>query len=97
MKDSSYRDPKMKAYCKEVRRLEDKFHGLELNHVAHRYNEAVDELVKIASNRATIPPDIFSRGLHEPSVDARMTEGAESPLLDPPPKAEAPSIGANIM
>jgi hypothetical protein len=24
----------MEAYCDEVRRLEDKFYGLELNHVA---------------------------------------------------------------
>jgi hypothetical protein len=40
----------MEAYCKEVRRLEDKFHSLELNHVARRYNEAADELTKIASN-----------------------------------------------
>jgi ribonuclease HI len=50
MKSSSCHDPKMEAYCEEVRRLEDKFHGLELNHVAHRYNEATDELVKIASS-----------------------------------------------
>jgi ribonuclease HI len=50
MKDSSYHDPKMEAYCKEVRCLEDKFHGLELNHVAHRYNEAADELAKIMSS-----------------------------------------------
>jgi hypothetical protein len=40
MKSSSYRDPKMEAYYEEVRRLEDKFHDLELNHIAHRYNEA---------------------------------------------------------
>jgi hypothetical protein len=32
MKESSYHDPKMEAYCKMVRRLEDKFDGLELNH-----------------------------------------------------------------
>jgi hypothetical protein len=50
MKDSSYHDPKMEAYYKEVRCLEDKFHGLELNHVARRYNEVVDELTKITSN-----------------------------------------------
>jgi ribonuclease HI len=50
MKDSSYHDPKMEAYCKEVRCLEDKFHGLELNHVARRHNEAADELTKIASS-----------------------------------------------
>jgi hypothetical protein len=58
MKSSSCRDPKMEAYCEEVQRLEDKFHGLELNHVAHRYNEVADELVKIASSRATVPPDV---------------------------------------
>jgi hypothetical protein len=28
------RDPKMEAYCDEVRRLKDKFYGLELNHIA---------------------------------------------------------------
>jgi ribonuclease HI len=44
LKSSSCRDPKMEAYCEEVWRLEDKFHGLELNHVARRYNEVADEL-----------------------------------------------------
>jgi ribonuclease HI len=34
MKNSHCRDEKMEAYCDEVRRLEDKFYGLELNHVA---------------------------------------------------------------
>ena len=34
MKASSCHDPKMEAYCKEVCRLEDKFHGLELVHIA---------------------------------------------------------------
>jgi len=34
MKASNYHDPKMEAYCKKVRRLEDKFHGLKLVHVA---------------------------------------------------------------
>jgi ribonuclease HI len=64
MKSSSCRDPKMEAYYKEVWRLEDKFHGLDLNHVARRYNEAADELAKITSSRATVPPDVFARDLH---------------------------------
>ena len=34
MKESNCHDPKMEAYCKLVRRLEDKFDGLELNHIA---------------------------------------------------------------
>jgi ribonuclease HI len=42
MKNSHCHDRKMEAYCDEVRRLEDKFHGLELNHVARRYNETAD-------------------------------------------------------
>jgi hypothetical protein len=55
MKNSHYRDPKMEAYCDEVRRLEDKFYGLELNHIARRYNETADELAKIASRRTRFP------------------------------------------
>jgi hypothetical protein len=54
----------MEAYCDEVRRLEDKFYGLELNHIARRYNETADELAKIASGRTMVPPDVFSRDLH---------------------------------
>jgi hypothetical protein len=34
MKNSHCRDRRMEAYCDEVRRLEDKFYGLELNHIA---------------------------------------------------------------
>jgi ribonuclease HI len=55
MKNSHCRDPKMEVYCNEVRRLEDKFYGLELNHIARRYNETADELAKIASGRTTVP------------------------------------------
>jgi ribonuclease HI len=94
MKNFHCRDPKMEAYCDEVRRLEDKFYGLELNHVARRYNETADELAKIASGRTTVPPDIFSRDLHQPSVktdDTPEPEEAsaqpEAPLAQP----EAPS------
>jgi ribonuclease HI len=68
MKNSHCRDKKMEAYCDEVRRLEDKFHGLELNHVARRYNETVDKLAKIASGRTMVPPDVFSRDIYQPSV-----------------------------
>jgi ribonuclease HI len=97
MKCSSYRDPKMEAYCEEVRRLEDKFHGLKLNHIARRYNEATDELAKIASSRTTVPPDVFTRDLHQPSINIRADGEADGQSLDPPPKAEAPSIGAEAM
>jgi ribonuclease HI len=64
MKNSHCRDQKMEAYCNEVRRLEDKFYGLELNHVARRYNETTDELAKIASGRTTVPPNVFFRDIY---------------------------------
>jgi hypothetical protein len=77
MKNSHCRDPKMEAYCNEVRRLEDKFYGLEVNHVARRYNETADELAKIASGRTTVPPDVFSRDLHQPSIKTDDTPEPE--------------------
>ena len=49
MKESSYHNAKMAAYCREVRRLEDKFDGLKLNHIPRRLNEAADALAKAAS------------------------------------------------
>jgi ribonuclease HI len=36
MKNASCHDDKMEAYCKAVRALEDKFYGIELNHVSRR-------------------------------------------------------------
>jgi hypothetical protein len=83
MKNSHCRDRKMEAYCDEVRRLEDKFYGLELNHVARRYNETADELAKIASGRTTIPPNVFSRDIYQPSVKLDDTLEPEETLAQP--------------
>jgi hypothetical protein len=69
MKNMSCHDDKMEAYCNAVRALEDKFYGIELNHVPRRYNEEADELAKIASGRVTIPPDVFARDVTKPSVN----------------------------
>jgi ribonuclease HI/transposase InsO family protein len=101
MKNSHCRDRRMEAYCDEVRRLENKFYGLELNHIARRYNETADELAKIASGRTTVPPDVFSRDLHQPSVKIDDTlepkEASAQPEVPsaepevPPAAPEAPS------
>jgi hypothetical protein len=74
--------------------LEDKFYGLELNHVARRYNETADEMAKIASGRTTVPPDVFSRDLHQPSVktdDTPEPEKASALPKAPSAQSEAPS------
>jgi hypothetical protein len=67
----------MEAYCDEVRRLDDKFYGLELNHIARWYNETADELAKIDSGRTTVPPDVFSRDVHQPSINTDDTPEPE--------------------
>ena len=90
MKESNCHDLKMEAYCTMVRRLEDKFDGLELNHIARKFNEAMDELAKMASARTPVPPNVFARDLHKPSVDyASATE--EGPSAEPTAGPEAPS------
>jgi ribonuclease HI len=63
LKNASCHDEKMQAYYNALRDLEDRFYGIELNHVPRKYNEEVGELVKIASGRITPspPPRMFSR------------------------------------
>jgi hypothetical protein len=73
----------MEAYCKAVRALEDKFYGIELNHVPCRYNEEADELAKIASGRITVPPNVFARDIAQPSV-----------VFEPQPLSHAEPSGA---
>jgi hypothetical protein len=94
MKNSHYRDREMEAYCDEVRRLEDKFYGLELNHIARRYNETTDELAKIASGRTTVPPNVFYRDIHQPSVKIDDTPEPEEASAQPevPSTAEGEAL-----
>jgi ribonuclease HI len=98
MKNVSCHDDKMEAYCKAVRALEDKFYGIELNHVPRRYNEQADELAKMASGRITVPPNVFTRDIAQPSVTlephpSKCTEpsGAPSNLAGAEPMDEEPS------
>jgi ribonuclease HI len=83
MKNASCHDDKMEAYCNVVRALEDKFYGIELNHVPHLYNEEADKLAKIASGRITVPPNVFARDVTKPSVN-----------LDPNPSSHEEPSGA---
>ena len=73
MKESSYKSPLMAAYCQEVRKLKDKFKGIELHHVPQKDNDATDFLTKLATRRVSSPNGVFISDLHEPS--ARILEG----------------------
>jgi hypothetical protein len=103
MKNASCHDDKMEAYCKAVRALEDKFYGIELNHVPRRYNEEADELAKIASGRITVPPNVFARDIAQPSVNLEPhpsscegPSGAPSSPAGAEPMDEDPSNEAYV-
>jgi ribonuclease HI len=104
MKNASCHDDRMEAYYKAVRALEDKFYGIELNHVPRRYNEEADELAKIASGRITVPPNVFARDIAQPSVTLEPhppnhTEpsGAPSNPAGAEPMDEDPSNEAYVL
>jgi ribonuclease HI len=104
MKNASCHDDKMEAYCKAVRALEDKFYGIELNHVPRRHNKEADELAKIASGRITVPPNVFARDTAQPSVNlephpSNCTEpsGAPSNPVGAEPMDEDPSNEAYVL
>ncbi|XP_072148477.1 uncharacterized protein [Setaria viridis] len=93
----------MAAYCNEVRKLEDKFDGLELNHIARRFNEAADELAKAASGRMPVPDGVFVSDQFKPSIrhpePARVSEAPPVPGSDPDlgeVGSAPPVLGPNI-
>jgi hypothetical protein len=104
MKNVSCHDDKMEAYCKAMRALEDKFYGIELNHVPRRYNEEADELAKIAFERITVPPNVFARDIAQPSVTLEPhpsnhvePSGAPSNPAGAEPMDEDPSNEAYVL
>jgi hypothetical protein len=58
----------MDAYCLEVRKLENKFFGLEFHHVVRDNNVAADVLSKLGSTHAQVPVGVFVHELHAPSI-----------------------------
>ena len=92
MKESSCHDAKMAAYYQEVRRLEDKFDGLELNHIPRRLNEAADVLAKAASGREPVPTLVFASDQHKPLVRYEGSDRADNGPSDPAPRADPPTV-----
>jgi hypothetical protein len=70
----------MDSYCLEVRKLENKFYGLEFHHVVRDNNVAADVLLKLGSTRAQVPVGVFVHELHTPSILELMP-----PTTDPVP------------
>jgi ribonuclease HI len=58
----------MDAYVLEVRKLENKFSGLEVHHVIREHNVGADILSKLGSTRAQVPAGVFVQELKQPSI-----------------------------
>jgi hypothetical protein len=58
----------MDTYCLEVRKLKNKFYGLEFHHVVRDNNVAADVLSKLGSTCAQVPAGVFVHELHTPSI-----------------------------
>ena len=73
MKESSCKSPLITTYCQEVRKLEDKFQGIELHRVPQKDNDAVDFLAKLAARWDLSPSGVFINDPHE--LSTRILEG----------------------
>jgi hypothetical protein len=64
----------MGKYFTAVRKLEDKFEGLEFHHVERDRNAAADALSKLGSNRTQVPPGVFVQEVPHPSISSDQVE-----------------------
>jgi hypothetical protein len=72
----------MDAYVAKIRKLENKFYGLEFHHVLRADNQAADELSKLGSTRAEIPYGVFVEDLLKPSIEEEDKPKVEKPPAD---------------
>jgi hypothetical protein len=64
----------MGKYCTAVRKIEDKFEGLEFHHVERDRNTAADALSKLGSSRTQVPPRVFVQEVLHPSISLDRVE-----------------------
>ena len=68
----------MDAYIEEIRKLKNKFSGLEIHHVDRDNNVGADVLSKLGSTRAAVPPGVFVHELHHPSVKVQRQQATDT-------------------
>jgi len=75
---------KKDLYCKEIRKWESNFYGIEYIHVVRDKNQAADALSKLGSSWAQTPQGIFVQDIHAPSVGTDLVEKQpnEAMLID---------------
>ena len=71
----------MDLYCKEIRKWEANFYGIEYIHVVRDKNQAADALSKIGSSRAQISQGVFVQDIDKPSVGGDLVNKPNSEAL----------------
>jgi ribonuclease HI len=64
----------MGKYCTAVRKLEDKFEGLEFHHVERDRYTAADALSKLGSSQTQVLPGVFIQEVLHPSISLDRVE-----------------------
>ena len=64
----------MGKYCAVVRKLEDKFEGLEFHHMERGRNATADALSKLGSSRSQVLHGIFVQEIQQPSIATDQVE-----------------------
>ena len=93
------KDAHMALYLEEVRKLEKRFLGLELQHIRRGDNTEADDIAKRASKQLPQRPEVFEERLYKPSIippsDDEAASGPRSleELLPRAPEGGAPDCG----
>ena len=74
-----------------MRKLKDKFQGIELHHVPRRDNDAADFLAKLAARWDPSPSGVFINDVHEPSTRILESPIQAHPDAQPVPEASDPN------
>jgi hypothetical protein len=61
------RDEMLERYLAAVQKMERFFKGFTVQHIERAKNTEVDELAKVVTRKATLPPDVFFQIIEDPS------------------------------
>jgi ribonuclease HI len=82
-KEWDYNKETIDAYVQEVRKLKNKFFGLEVHHVIREHNIGADILSKLGSTRAQVLAGVFIQELKQQSIKSPPQITTDAGLQQP--------------
>jgi ribonuclease HI len=73
-KECMARDTTLEKYLATIQRMENYFKGFTVDYIERAKNTEADELAKVATKKAVLPPDVFFQVLEETSVKTVESE-----------------------